>query len=568
MKNFGLAFALAALVCALAGAPAAAQQMWVQLAARPSQAQAEEIAADYAQRIDDVAAFRLGASDFYAVAIGPYPPEEATARRRELRAADQIPSDAFVTSGARFQDRFWPADAPETETDATQTQDDTADRAPADQTPQEARRAEQSLSAQARREVQLALAWAGFYQAGIDGAFGPGTRDAMSRWQEARGFEATGVLTVAQRTALIEEYNATLEALGLAVMRDDTAGIELRMPMGRVSFQDYAPPFARYGGDGVAQVLLISQRGDRATLTGLYEVMQTLEIVPREGRRTLEGDAFTLIGRGDDLVSHSEARLEDGVIKGFTLVWPADDEAVRERLVEEMRASFTRLDGLVLEDESGAASGDRDVDLLAGLEIRQPVRTRSGFYVAPDGRVATSADAVTGCGRVTIDDGAARVAATDDDLGLALLAPEATLSPRAHAVFQGGEPRPGMEATLAGYPFGRALALPSLTQGRLVELSGLDGNAALHRFDLDTRESDAGGPILDDAGAVLGVLLPEGARSLPEDVALAADAEALRDFLRRNDITPDAASGRTDPLSRDGMGRHAADLTVRVECWE
>ena len=37
-------------------------------------------------------------------------------------------------------------------------------------------------------------------------------------------------------------------------------------------------------GSGV-RVLLISQSGDQGTLFGLYDIMQTLEIVPMEGPR-------------------------------------------------------------------------------------------------------------------------------------------------------------------------------------------------------------------------------------------------------------------------------------------
>ena len=49
----------------------------------------------------------------------------------------------------------------------------------------------------------------------------------MSVWQERNGFEVTGILTTAQRAALLRDYNAVLNGLGLAVVRDDTAGIEI-----------------------------------------------------------------------------------------------------------------------------------------------------------------------------------------------------------------------------------------------------------------------------------------------------------------------------------------------------
>ena len=56
--------------------------------------------------------------------------------------------------------------------------------------------------ADARKELQIALQWEGYYRSLIDGAFGPGTRGAMRGWQEDNGFEPTGVLTTRQRDIL------------------------------------------------------------------------------------------------------------------------------------------------------------------------------------------------------------------------------------------------------------------------------------------------------------------------------------------------------------------------------
>ena len=54
-----------------------------------------------------------------------------------------------------------------------------------------------------------------------------------------------------------------------------------------MQFDHYEPPFVHYGergGSGV-RVLLISQPGDQSTLFGLYDILQTLEIVPLDGER-------------------------------------------------------------------------------------------------------------------------------------------------------------------------------------------------------------------------------------------------------------------------------------------
>jgi len=225
----------------------------------------------------------------------------------------------------------------------------------------------------------------------------------MAGWQEANGFEATGILTTLQRAALLGQYNAVLDGLGLRVVQDRDAGIEMRLPMDVVQFQKYESPFAHYvsGGDIDASVLLISQEGTQATLGGLFDIMQTLEIVPADGPRKLEQNAFLLIGEGALSISHTQAWLKDGHIKGFTLIWPAGDEERRTRLLGEMQESFQRLDG-VLPATAGSLE-NQSIDLISGLEIRKPKLSRSGFYVDRSGAVVTTAEVIEQCSRITID---------------------------------------------------------------------------------------------------------------------------------------------------------------------
>ncbi|XHE54211.1 peptidoglycan-binding protein [Phaeobacter sp. BS34] len=209
--------------------------------------------------------------------------------------------------------------------------------------------AESRLTREERKDLQTALKAAGFYTSTIDGAFGRGTRGSMSDWQSARGYAPTGVLTTAQRQALMDEYNAPLISVGMEPLTDTKAGIALKIPAGEVTFDRYESPFALFksSGDLGAQVLLISQPGDKRTLYGLYDIMQTLKIVPLDGPRQRSGNSFTLEGRGNGIVSYTEARLANGEIKGFTLVWPMGDDDRRARVLAEMQTSFERIDGVL-----------------------------------------------------------------------------------------------------------------------------------------------------------------------------------------------------------------------------
>lgn len=584
--------------------------VWLQVEAQPSLDQARRSAADYARRLDDVAGFRLGSTQWHAITLGPYAEAEAVRLARALRRSGAVPDDAFVTDGGGYRARFWPPSAAGVAAvpapDATMTPQNppraalAATPAPVDETSAEAARSERDLTPEARRGLQIALRWDGVYDGAIDGAFGPGTRAAMADWQAARGRPVTGVLTTGQRAEAHAAHDAPLDGLGMRPVVDRAAGISVALPSSRVAFGHLAPPFAHY--DSVApgdptRVLLISQRGDRDTLHGLFDVMQTLEIVPDRGFREKAPTAFVLVGEGHDIVSHTEASLADGAVKGFTLIWPTGDERRRLRVLDEMRGSFAALPGAVLPDDAGDGA-DQGIDLLAGLEIRQPKVVRSGFYVTPAGDVLTTADAVAGCSRITLDaDTTATVRAVDSAAGLALLTPERALAPRAVAALSSRMPRLRSAVMLAGYAFDGALGAPSLTAGTLADVRGLTGEAGVQRYEIDARSGDAGGPVLDAAGAVLAMLLPagpgsdleavtgygpgsglvagpgfgpvlgvDGARTLPDGVAFAADAAAIADFLAAEGFAADSAPPAA-PLPRDEIDRLARDLTVLVKCW-
>ncbi|MCZ7675285.1 MAG: serine protease [Roseovarius sp.] len=439
------------------------------------------------------------------------------------------------------------------------------------ETPFEATQNEARLSREERAQIQEALQWAGYYQSFVDAAFGPGTRAAMAAWQRENGHEPTGILTTRQRAQLLDSYNTVLDGLDLRTVRDDATGIEMKIPLAVVAFDHYEPPFAHFKASGPmpeARVLLISQRGDRNTMVGLYDIMQTLEIVPPEGPRQVNGDDFTLIGRNDRIVSQTQVTLRGGQIKGFTLIWPTGDEDRRTRLADEMQASFTRIDG-VLDPAAGGDTEER-VDLLAGLEIRQPKLSRSGFYVDGQGTVVTTLEAVQGCERVTLDeDYDARVVAIDDRLGVAVLRPLDAMAPIAVATFAEVAPRIKSEIALAGYSYGGVLGAPTLTYGELADVRGLAGEEDLKRLALSALEGDAGGPVVDGYGAVVGMLLPtrQGDRQLPDGVSFAADAGALRAILADAGVSPAASQDRL-PLSPESLAERATGMTVLVSCWD
>lgn len=579
-------------------------QAWIQVESHPSLAVTQQAIRAYGAQIEDVNGFSLGAG-WYAVALGPYGPDEAAQVLTSLRNDGLIPRDSYVAISDNYLQQFWPVGtnylsqpamavetAQTTEPEATvqlaqaqaQTGTQTGTQTDAgpqvveeaalplvDESPAEARQSEARLSREERADLQRKLQWAGYYRAAIDAAFGPATRAAMRGWQQDNGYAPTGIMTTRQRAELHRQFNAVLEGLDIRLVRDDESGIQMNLPMGAVAFEKYEPPFAHFESTGFvdgARVLFISQPGDRNTLIGLYDIMQTLRIVPEEGERGIEGDGFTLEGRNSQIVSFTEASLRNGHVKGFTLIWPAGDEERRTRLLSAMRASFERLPGVLSPSAGGEA--EQRVDLLSGLEIRRPKLSRSGFYVDAAGAVVTTTEAVEGCGRVTIDeDYNARVVATDAEHGIAVLKPVDPLAPIAVAAFQAVPPRLQSDIAVAGYSYGGVLGAPTLTFGQLAELRGLDGAQEVKRLALNALEGDAGGPVVDGYGAVVGMLLPnmQSGRQLPEGVSFAVDAVAVTELLNKAGVLPQAATS-SRPLPPETLAKTASGMTVLVSCWE
>lgn len=576
-------FLLTLFVIVFAGmSPAKAQQtFFVQIEAQPSLAQAQASIQRFLSRVQDVNGFDLG-NGWFGIALGPYAEEQANSILINLQGARLIPQDSYVEPSSRYVRQFWPVGANllstntvAASTQAAQQNSNTPSAAeettlPSDETIAQARASEARLTKEERGALQEALQWAGFYNGKIDASFGRGTRNSMSRWQDANRFEPTGVLTTKQRAELFRQFNAVLEGLELRDSIDTAAGISMKLPLGVVAFENYDPPFAHYNSSGNlnARVLLISQTGDSGTLRGLYEVMQTLAIVPPEGDRSISSEEFTLFGANADLTSFTQASLEDGEIKGFSLIWPTGDEERRTRLLNEMRISFSRVEGVL--DPNSNANAAESIDLISGLLVRKPIKSRSGFYVDGNGTVVTTAQAIGECKRVTIDEfHEAEVVLVDKDSDVAVLKPKSKLSPLDVATFQSLIPRLNSEIAVSGYSYGGLLGAPTLTFGSVADTRGLNGEPSFNRLALNALEGDAGGPVLDNSGAVIGMLLTEKSdgRKLPDEVSFSLNAGAISSVLtdRGFDVT---STETREAIPAERLSDRASGITVLVGCWD
>ena len=386
MKHVMVAFGL--LLAVLCAAPARAQdQVWVQIEALPTLTDAQNRARAYASAFANVAGFQLR-SGWYAIVVGPYSVGEGAAKLSALTRENLVPQDSYIADGREFRQQFWPigatgaatptddltATAPDAQQDATDNPAITPVPVPeplmmAEETRAEARQAEASLTRTDREDLQEALQWFGYYAATIDGDFGPGTRNSMAAWQTDNGVDPTGVLTTTQRGTLLAAYGQAQAELGLQTVVEAASGIEIILPTALVKFDHYEPPFVHFSekdGSGV-RVILISQPGEQNALYGLYDILQTLEVVPLQGERSRGDRTFTISGKSATVESYSYAELSGGLIKGFILVWPPADAERMARVLAAMQASFKSSGDTALDPGLAPMADDIRAGLLSGL---------------------------------------------------------------------------------------------------------------------------------------------------------------------------------------------------------
>jgi hypothetical protein len=150
-----------------------------------------------------------------------------------------------------------------------------------------------------------------------------------------------------------------------------------------------------------------------------------------------------------------------------------------------------------------------------------------------------------------------------------VLKPSAALAPEKSAVFQSRVPRLQSEVAVAGFPYQGILPVPALTFGKLADIRGLNGEEDLKRLALTAQAGDAGGPVFDTTGSVLGMLLPKGnsnGQTLPPQVSFVADSDAISAALTEAGITINTQEVATS-MTPEMMTLAAQKMTVLVSCW-
>ena len=208
----------------------------------------------------------------------------------------------------------------------------------------------------------------------------------------------------------------------------------------------------------------------------------------------------------------------------------------------------------------------------------EPVSSGSGFLVG-DGWIVTNHHVVEGHARVTVNhagtshDATVYVAEAFGDLALLKVPVEVG---EGAAFSESPQARLGEAAMVAGFPLHGLLSKEfNVTMGNVSALAGLGDDAKLLQFTAPVQPGNSGGPLLDGAGNVIGVVVSKlnAVRAadltgdIPQNVNFAIKVALVRTFLDIHGVSYRQRPSNAN-LTPEKLAELARTFTVAVHCWD
>ncbi len=205
---------------------------------------------------------------------------------------------------------------------------------------------------------------------------------------------------------------------------------------------------------------------------------------------------------------------------------------------------------------------------------RPPSGNGSGFLVSDKGHILTNEHVVSDCRSFRVsppgDPAILRGRDKANDLALLQVPPHKSMRP---VSFQERSAQLGSDVLAVGYPLrGKAGRGLNITKGTISALSDGDGDSRLLQFTAPVQPGNSGGPLLDESGLVVGVIvsrLEETAGGRPvQNVNFAIRAKVARAFLDSNSVLYESGKGGWLSPKAETVAENARAHTVMVECYQ
>jgi peptidoglycan hydrolase-like protein with peptidoglycan-binding domain len=377
--------------------------------------------------------------------------------------------------------------------------------------------------AQAERlALQSDLAWVGEYNGAITGDVSDRMVNAIKEFQKSRGGRQTGVLNPQERGALAETAQKRRDNVGWKIITDAGTGVRLGIPTKLVPQQTSDASGIKWTSPtGTVQIVLTRRKEAGPTTAKLAEQEK------RANGRTVDynvvkPDFFVLSGLQGLKKFYLRGTFKGDEVRILTILYDQAVENTVEPVVIAMSSAFNAF----------------PTGPLPGPPPRKTVEYGTGIVVAEDGSIVTDRQLVDSCLAIAIPGfGNADRVAEDKERDLALL--------RIYGA-RGLKP-----LNLAGSDGKTAVDLTGIadpqSQGGGNAVSSV--RASVNGNDLTPAPAIgfSGAAAMDPDGKFAGlarlkpVLVAGPANAAPPPAAL-VPADAVRDFLKANDVTATGTS--------------------------
>lgn len=204
----------------------------------------------------------------------------------------------------------------------------------------------------------------------------------------------------------------------------------------------------------------------------------------------------------------------------------------------------------------------------------------TGFFVTHDGDILTNNHVINNCDKISVHgDGmstGATVVARDEEHDLALLKAAFTSANMAYFNSMKQPLQPGDPVVIIGYP-GESWREhdPVVRTSTIIDLKGPTGEEKWLQFNDSLQHGNSGGPLLDSAGNVVGVVVAKtelhikkvgyDAEEIVKKSDIAISLPVVKNFLEANNIQYQTADSGLY-LSADRVNDRARPFIVNVNC--
>ena len=203
------------------------------------------------------------------------------------------------------------------------------------------------------------------------------------------------------------------------------------------------------------------------------------------------------------------------------------------------------------------------------------VSSGTGFAISANNLFVTNFHVVKGCTVVRVQSKDVSIEASDPESDLALL--RVLAKAITFVSLRGGRGvRPGEDIIVVGFPLQHVLSSDlNVTTGNVSALAGPFDDRRLIQITAPVQPGNSGGPVLDEAGNVVGVVVTKldefkeltKSGSLPQNVNFAISEGTVRAFLDAHNVQYELAPS-TERLQTADVVAKAQKYVKRVECWK